>query len=88
MEEAKKSSVQKLPLFYQELIKIWQDLSKEEIEELEFILSQNLWNNAFITSKNKPFYSKTSSDKGVNSFPDLTGLEGNINFISWDFFVI
>ena len=67
MEETKKRSVQKLPLFYKELIKIWQDLSKGEVEELEFVLSQNLWNNAFITSKNKPLYGKTLSDKGVNS---------------------
>ena len=40
MEETKKRSVQKLPLFYKELIKIWQDLSKGEIEELEFVLYQ------------------------------------------------
>ena len=36
MEETKKRSVQKLPLFYKELIKIWQDLYKGEAEELEF----------------------------------------------------
>ena len=72
MEETKKRSVQKLPLLYKELIKIWQDLSKGEVEDLEFVLSQNLWNNAFITSKNK----------GVNSISDLTGLDRN--FISWD----
>ena len=77
-----KRSVQKLPLFYKELIKLWQDLSKGEVEELEFVLSQNLWNNAVITSKSKPLYSKTLSDKGVNSISDLTGLDGN--FISWD----
>ena len=82
MEETKKRSTQKLPLFYKELIKIWQDLSKGEVEELEFVLSQNLWNNAFITSNNKPLYSKTLSDKGVNSISDLTGLDGN--YISWD----
>ena len=67
VEETQKRSVQKLLLFYKEFIKIWQDLSQGEVEELEFILSQNLWNNALITSKNKPFYNKTSSDKGVNS---------------------
>ena len=64
------------------MIKIWQDLPKGEIEDLEFVLSQNLWNNAFITSKNKPLYSKTLSDKGVNSTLDLMGLDGN--FISWN----
>ena len=84
MEETKKRSVQKLPLFYKELIKIWQDLSMGEIQELEFVLSQNLWNNAFITSKNKPLYSKTLSDKGVNSISDLTSLDGN--FVSWNLF--
>ena len=46
------------------------------------MLSQNLWNNAFITSTNKPLYSKTLSDKGVNSISDLTSLDGN--FISFD----
>ena len=57
-------------------------ISKGEVEELEFVLSQNLWDNAFITTKNKPLYSKTLSDKGVNSISGLTGLDGN--FISWD----
>ena len=83
MGETKKRSFQKLPgFFYKEFIKIWQDLSKGEVEELEFVLSQNLWNNAFITSNNKPLYSKTLSDKGVSSISNLTGLDGN--FISWD----
>ena len=62
------------------MIKIWQDLG--EAEELEFVLSQNLWNDAFITSKNKPLYDKTLSDKGGNSISDLKSLDGN--FISWD----
>ena len=77
-----KRSVQRLPLFYKELIKLWQDLSERKVEELEFILSQNLWNNALITSNSKPLYSRTLSEKGVNSISDLTGLEGN--FPSWD----
>ena len=81
-EETKNRSVQKLPLFYKELIKIWQDLSKGEIGELEFVPSENLWNNVFITSKNKPLYSKTLSDKDVNSISDLRGLDEN--FISSD----
>ena len=82
MKETKKRSVQKLQLFYKELIKIWQDLFKGEVEELEFVLSQNLLNNVFITSKNKPLCGEILSDKGVNSISDLTGLDGN--FISWD----
>ena len=77
MGETKKISVQKLLLFCKELIKIQQDLSKGEFEKLEFVLSQDL-----ITSKNKPLYSETLSDEGVNSISDLTGLDGN--FISWD----
>ena len=64
------------------MIKIWQDLSKGEAEELEFVLSQDFWNNAFITANNKPLYVRTLSDKGVNSISDLTCLDGN--FISWD----
>ena len=50
MEQTMKRSIQKLPLFCKELIEIWQDLSKGEVEELEFVLFQNLWNNALITS--------------------------------------
>ena len=64
------------------MIKIWQDSSKGEVEELEFLLSQNLWNNAFITLNNIPLYSKTFSDEGVNFISDLTGIDGS--FISWD----
>ena len=38
MEETKiKRSARTLPLFYRQLIKIWQDLSEEEAEELEFV---------------------------------------------------
>ena len=68
MEETKKRSVEKLPFFFKELIKICQDLSKGEVEELEFVLSQNLWNNAFITLKNIPLYSKTLSDGNFMSW--------------------
>ena len=82
VEETKKRSLQKLPLFYKELIKRRQDLSEGEVKELEFVLSQNLWNNAFIISNYKPLYSKTLSDKGVNSISDLKCLDGN--FIFWD----
>ena len=54
MEKTKKRSVQKLPLFYKELIKIRQYLSKGEVEKLEFVLSQNLWNNALLHRKINP----------------------------------
>ena len=64
------------------MIKIWQELSKGEVEESEFLLLQYLWNNAFITSNNKPLYCKSLSDKGVNSISDVNGLDGNL--ISWD----
>ena len=80
MEEATKRSVQKLPLFYKELIKIWQDLSKGKVEESEFVLLQNLSNNAFITPKNKPLYSKILSDKDVNSISDLR--------FRWKFYIL
>ena len=82
MDETKKRSAQKLPLFYKELIEIWQDLCEGEGKELEFVLSQNLWNNVFISLKNNHLYSKTLSDKGVNSISDLTGSDGS--FISWN----
>ena len=45
--------------------------------QTEFTMSRRL-----SAHNNKPLYSKTVSDKGVNSISDHTGLDGN--FISWD----
>ena len=38
-----------IPEFYKDLIGIWQLMSHGECHNIEFILSQNLWNNKFIT---------------------------------------
>ena len=32
IEETKERSIRKLPLFYKELIKLWQDLSRERLK--------------------------------------------------------
>ena len=43
MEQSSKAICNKLPKFYKELLDLWQSLSAGEINELEFVLTQNLW---------------------------------------------
>ena len=53
LEQSSKAICNKLRKFYKELLDLWQSLSAGEINELEFVLTQNLWNNAVILSGNK-----------------------------------
>ena len=45
------NSFKRIPVFYKELIDVWKTFSGGVVKDLEFILSQSLWNNKFITSK-------------------------------------
>ena len=46
------NSFKRIPVFYKELIDVWKTFSGGVVKDVEFILSQSLWNNKFITSKN------------------------------------
>ena len=51
-----KQQVNKLPLFYKELINVWEKMSKFENVNGNDILAQSLWNNKFVKVKKSVHY--------------------------------
>ena len=79
------------------MIGIWQLMSHGGCHNIEFILSQNLWNNKFITRNSHSVVYADLLSEGIKTVSDLynpvglleswqsisqNGLE-NANFISW-----
>ena len=50
-----KEAVKKLPKFYQQPLEFWEPISAGSSNEVEFILTQNLWNNSCISNNSGPF---------------------------------
>ena len=82
LEQSNKAICNKFPKFYKELLDLWQSLSTGEINELEFVLTQNLWNNAFVLSGNNPLFNRSLVSKGINYISDLNDCDGN--FTCWN----
>ena len=80
LEQSNKAICNKLPKFYKELLDLWQSLSKGEINELEFVLTQNLWNNAFILSGNNLLFNRSLVSEGINCISDLIDCDGNFTY--------
>ena len=78
LEQSNKEICNKLPKFCKELLDLWQSLSKGEIDEFEFVLTQNLWNNAFILSGNNLLFNRSLVSKGINYILDLIDCDGNL----------
>ena len=76
------NSFKRIPVFYKELINVWKTFSGEVLKDAEFILSQSLWNNKFITSKNNTIYSEELSPKEIKYVSDLFDGEGCLS--AWD----
>ena len=55
-----------LPLFYKELINVWEKMSKFENMNGNDILAQSLWNNKFVKVKSKSLYTMTLVRKARN----------------------
>ena len=51
-----KQQVNKLPLFYKELINVWEKMSKFENMNGNDILAQSIWNSKFVKVKSKSLY--------------------------------
>ena len=52
------NSFKRIPVLYNKLIDVWKTFSGGVLKDVEFIVSQSLWNNKFITSKNNTLYSE------------------------------
>ena len=72
----------KLPLFYKELINVWEKMSKFENMNGKDILAQSLWNNKFVKVKSKSLYTLPLVRKGIKTFSDLVDSEGLIK--NWE----
>ena len=66
-------------MFYRELVDVWKTLSAGVLKNIEFILSQSLWNNKFIASKNNTLYSEELYCKEIKYVSDLIDDEGRLS---------
>ena len=69
-------------MFYEELIDVWKTFSGGVLKDVEFILSQSLWSNKFITSKNNTLYSEELYCKEIKYVSDLFDGEGCLS--AWE----
>ena len=69
-------SFKRIPMFYKQLIDIWKPFSGGVVKDVEFILSQSLWNIKFITSKNNTLYSEKLYCNKIKYISDLIDDEG------------
>ena len=72
----------RIPVFYKELIDVWKTFSGGVVKDVEIILSQSLWNNKFITSKNDTIYSEELYCKEIKYVSDLIDDEGCLS--AWE----
>ena len=66
----------KNPVFCKELIDVWKTFSSGVLKDVEFILSQSLWKNKFITSKNNTLYNEKLYCKEIKYVSDSIDDEG------------
>ena len=76
------NSFKRIPVFYKELIDVWKTFSGGVVKDVEFILSQSLWNNKFIASKNDTLYSEELYCKEIKYVSDLIDDEGCLS--AWE----
>ena len=72
-----------IPDFYKYLIGIWQLMSHGECHDIEFILSQNLFNNKFITRNSHSIVYADLLSKGIKTVSDLYNSVGLLE--SWQY---
>ena len=76
------SNLYQLPLFYRELITLWQKFSDVPCEDIKFTLSQYLWYNKYVLKENKPFILQELLGKDIKYLCDLIGPDGY--FKNWE----
>ena len=93
-----KQRIEQLPLFYVDAINLFIQFAKVEDLSSNDIMSQHLWDNAFILRQNSPIYDPYLSSKGIKTLKDVIDGEGNnrkweymsdkyqlkpVDFLSW-----
>ena len=64
------------PTFYKELHNNWSELTKVNPNNIQAVQNQILWNNRYITIKNKPFTWKKWKDAGIIKVRDIIDESG------------
>ena len=72
-----KQRIEQLPLFYVDAINLFIQFAKVEDLSSNDIMSQHLWDNAFILRQNSPIYDPYLSSKGIKTLKDVIDGEGN-----------
>ena len=93
-----KQRIEQLPLFYVDAINLFIHFAKVEDLSSNDIMSQHLWDNAFILRQNSPIYDPYLSSRGIKTLKDVIDSEGNnrkweymsdkyqlkpVDFLSW-----
>ena len=65
-----------LPLFYKELITLWQKFSDAPCDDAKLILSQYLWYNKYVLKENKSFILPVFLGRGIKYLCSLIGPDG------------
>ena len=78
----KRECLKMIPTFYKEVISTWERICIGASCDLEFILSQSLWDNHFVRSKGKTISNKRLESKGILMVVDLIDDDGK--FSSWE----
>ena len=68
----KRECLKKIPTFYKEVSSTWERICVGTSCNLEFILSQSLWDNHFVRSEGKTISNKLLQSKGIHMVVDLT----------------
>ena len=74
--------MEKIPTFYKEVIFTWERICIGTSCDLEFILSQSLWDNHFVISRVKTISHKRFESEGILTVVDLIDEDGK--FSSWE----
>ena len=68
--------MKKIPTFYKEVVSTWERICIGTSFDLEFILSQSLWDNHFVRSEGKTISNKGLESKGILMVADVIDDDG------------
>ena len=70
--------VKQLPVFYEELVKYWEEISCFQPNCPDLILSESIWFNRFVSVEKKTIMFKDFSKIGINKIGDLYENDGKL----------
>ena len=70
-----------MPVFYKELVHLWQDISCKETADALDIANEVLWNNRHVTRDRNSLYDKSLIDKSIVTIRDIFNEVGEL--LSW-----